>query len=194
VVDTFRKMLPLEKMTERRQARSLMGALDREALAILKVARRLEDPDVTPGNYDKLRAHHGRSAIVGRLRQDFADRHVALARLDDLHERVGPLSRHWYEQGGMILDGVESLRISLVIYLLQLGKIRRRLGGRPPSVAWHFLVGEQMHRGLSDEEVARSLARAGYVADQEGPRRSLQESIRKHRQRRRARQRDRDRT
>jgi hypothetical protein len=193
VVAYFQRMSPLETETARRLIRRLMFALDREALAIFKVGRRLEDPDVTPRGYDKLRVHHGRAAIVDRLREeDFADRHVALAQLDDLYDRVGLLSRHWYAQGGMILDSVASLRVSLELYEFQLGKIRRPPGenkprgrkrGRKPSVAWHFLIGEQVRRGLSDEEVARSLARAGYIADQEGPRRSLQESIRKRRAR-----------
>jgi hypothetical protein len=57
---------------------------------------RLEDPDVTPKDYDKLRAHHARSAIVDRLREDFAEKHVALAHLDDLYERIGLLSKRWY--------------------------------------------------------------------------------------------------
>lgn len=170
-----------------------MLALDREALMIFKVARRLEDR-VTPKNYDRLRVYHGRSGIVARLREDLAERHVTLAHLDDLDERIGALSKHWYRQGGTILDHVEMLRMSLAVYEWQLRVIRRRPGGRAPSVAWDFLVEEQERRGLSDKDVMRSLVRVGYAADQEVSRISLQENIRKHRQRRAARLRERDRT
>jgi len=100
-----------------------MHAFEREASRSSRVARRLEDPDVTPKDYDKLRAHHARSAIVGRLRQDFAEKHVTLAHLDNLHERIGLLSKHWYRQGGMILDRVEALRVRLAIYEWRLSKI-----------------------------------------------------------------------
>ena len=41
-------MLQLESKMARRQALRLMHALEREDLAIFKVARRLEDSDVTP--------------------------------------------------------------------------------------------------------------------------------------------------
>jgi hypothetical protein len=186
-VDRFRELLQLETRTARRQVRRLMLALDREALMIFKVARQLEDPSVTPKNYDRLRVYHGRSGIVARLREDLAERHVALAHLDDLDERIGAVSTHWYRQGGMILDRVEMLRVGLAVYEWQLRAIRRRPGGRAPSVAWDFLVEEQERRGLSDEEVMRSLVRVGYAADQEVSRISLQENIRKHRQRLRAR-------
>lgn len=194
MVDRFRDMLQLETRTARRQVRRLMLALDREALAIFKVARRLEDPGVTPKDPDKLRVHHGRSGIVARLREELAEKYIALAHLDDLDERIGLLSRHWYRQGGMILDRVEMLRVNFAAYEWQLRWIRRRPGGRAPSVAWDFLVDEQERRGLSDEDVMRSLVRVGYAADQEISRISLQENIRKHRQRRAARLRERDRT
>jgi len=32
---------------------------------------------------------------------DFAEKHVALAYMDDLHERIGLLSKHWYRQGAI---------------------------------------------------------------------------------------------
>jgi hypothetical protein len=194
VVDSFREMLQLESKTARRQALRLMRALEGEALAIFKVARRLEDPAVTPKDYDKLRAHHARSAIVDRLRQGFAEKHVALAHLDDLYERIGLLSKHWYRQGGTILDRVEALRVNLALYEWRLKTIRRHSGGRAPSVAWDFLVAEQAQRGLSDEEVMKSLVRVGHIADQEINRLLLQENIKKHRQRRKARLNERDRT
>jgi hypothetical protein len=194
VVDRFRDLLRLETRTARRQVRKLMLALDREALMIFKVARRLEAPGVTPKNYDRLRVYHGRAGIVARLREDLAERHVALAHLDDLDERIGALSKHWCRQGGMILDRVEMLRVNLAAYEWQLSAIRRRPGGRAPSVAWDYLVSRQEQRGLSDEEVMRSLVRVGYAADQEVSRISLQENIRKHRQRRAARLGERDRT
>lgn len=168
-----------------------MLALDREALAIFKVARQLEDPSVTPKDFDKLCARHGWLGIAARLRDDFAEKQVAIAYLDHLDERIGALSRHWYRQGGMILDRVEMLRVNLAVYEWQLRWIRRRPGGRAPSVAWDFLIEEQERRGLSDEDVMRSLVRAGYAADQEVSRLSLQENIRKHRQRRAARLRER---
>jgi hypothetical protein len=187
VVDSFREMLQLESKTARRQALRLMHALEREALAIFKVARRLEDPDVTPKDYDKLRAHHARSAIVDRLRENFTEKHGALVHLDDLYERIGLLSKHWYRLGGMILDRVEALRVKLAVQKWRLGKIRRRPGGRAPSVVWDFLVTEQTQPGLADEEVMKSLVRVGHIADQEINKLLLQENIKKHRQRRKAR-------
>jgi hypothetical protein len=57
----------------------------------------------TPREATSLRAHHARSAIVDRLRQDFVEKHVALAHLDDLYKRLGLLSKHWYRQRGMIV-------------------------------------------------------------------------------------------
>lgn len=87
-----------------------------------------------------LRAHHARSAIVDRLRLDFAEKHVELAHLDDLYEWIGLLSKHWYRQGGMDLGRVEALRVRLALYEWRVRAIRRRSGGRAPSVAWDFLV------------------------------------------------------
>jgi hypothetical protein len=194
VVDSFREMLQLESKPARRHVLRIMHALEREALAIFKVARRLEDPAVTPKDYDKLRLHHARSAIVGRLREDFAEKLVAIAQLDDLYERIGLLSKHWYRQGGMILDRVEALRVRLAIYEWRLKTIRRRSGVRAPSVAWDFLVAEQAQHGLSDEEVMKSLVRVGHIADQEINRLLLQENIKKHRQRRKDRLNERDRS
>ncbi|HEY5946503.1 MAG TPA: hypothetical protein VIV40_13470, partial [Kofleriaceae bacterium] len=61
VVDSFREMLQLESKTARRHVLRLMHALEREALAIFKVTRWLEDPPSCRRNYDKLRAHHART-------------------------------------------------------------------------------------------------------------------------------------
>ena len=57
-VDYFMRMIPLENKTARRQVRRLMVALDRDSLEILRVARRLEDPDFTPKDYDWLRKRY----------------------------------------------------------------------------------------------------------------------------------------
>jgi hypothetical protein len=86
-VDYFMRMIPLESKTARRQVRRLMFALDHEALEILRIARRLEDPYVSPQHFDRLRIRYGRSEIVKQLGRTFAGEHIALAELRDCLER-----------------------------------------------------------------------------------------------------------
>jgi len=136
-------------------------------------------------------------AQARRVGSTYSDTEFDLTRLRDLRERMVELGRSCvhpdHRQGGVILDRVEWLRVRLAIYEWRLRAIRRPSGGRAPSVAWDFLVAEQAQRGLSDEEVMKSLVRVGHIADQEINKLLLQENIKKHRQRRKARLNERDR-
>lgn len=186
-LDYFMQMIPLESKTARRQVRRLMHALDQEALEILRIARRLEDPGFTPKDYDWLRRRYGRSEIVKQLGRSFAGEHLALAELSDLDDRVGYLSKHWRGQGGMLLDCVESLRVGVALYEFEVDRLahtERKGPGRGRSIAWNYLVREQHRWDLSDEKVMESLLRVGFLAANESNRLLLQDRIKKHRLRR----------
>lgn len=186
-VDYFMRMIPLESKTARRQVRRLMVALDREALEILRIARRLEDPDLTPKDYDWLRRRYGRSEIVTQLGRTFAGEHLALAGLAELSDKIGYLSRYWHEQGGMILDRVESLRVGVVLYeheIKRLTRAEQRGPGRGRSIAWDYLVREQARWDISDDDVRESHLRVNFVADNAENRLLLLDRIKKHRLRR----------
>jgi hypothetical protein len=183
-VGYFLRMLPLESKTARRQVRRLMLALEQEALAIFKIARRLEE-DLEPPDFDCLRGRYGQSAIVQRLGRTFAGDHVELANLSKLSTRVGSLSKHWYLQGGLILDRVEYLRMSVDLYEFEFERTRKRgARGRGSSLAWSHLVRAQHRYGRSDEEVMLLLTQGDFPLANDNGRALLLDRIKKHRLRR----------
>jgi hypothetical protein len=184
-VSEFLQMLPLENKTARRQVRRLMLALEQEVLAIFKLARKLEDPYYKPAAFDQLRERYGKLAIVQRLSRAFAGEHVKLAKLSKLSTRIGRLSKHWYRQGGLILDCIEHLRVSVAVYEAEVKSIKkRRANGRGASLAWDYLVKAQRRWERSDEEVMSLLIHVGFLPDNENNRLLLQDRIKKHRLRR----------
>ena len=136
VLKGFTELLPLESKADRRQVRRLMQALDGEALEVFRIARRLETPFMIPMKFDDLRARYGRTEVHKRLSRSFTGTQVKLARLDKLDERVGQLHTDWYRQGGVILDRVEALRVSVELYEDLLTRTPRNTSGRGRSVAW----------------------------------------------------------
>lgn len=184
------RLIPLESKTARRQVRRLMTALDHEALEILRIARQLTDPYASPLHFERLRKRYGQTEIVKQFRRSFAGEHIDLAELSVLPKQVGKLSRQWHEQGWMILDRVEYLRVGVALYeheverLDALKKARGEARGRGRSIAWNYLVREQDHWGLSDEKVMTALLRVEFLFDNENNRLLLQDRIKKHRLRR----------
>lgn len=129
VVDSFREMLQLESKTARRQAMRLMHALEREALAIFKVARRLGAPDYTPKDYDKLRAHYARSAISVHE----AD--------DDDDDEFGEERYVIYDDGGEFDDSEETMATDVQSGIDERRAHYRAMGRRaivdiPPGRDW----------------------------------------------------------
>ena len=188
VIKEFVGLLQLEKRKDRLRAEQLALALEQEALAVFKLARKAEDPEWVPYKWTKIRQRHERTQILKKLGKDFTERQLDLAQLRDLHARLNRADL--YDQGGILLDSVERLRLTVKLYesdLRQLRKLQERHGGRPLSVAWDYLVACQEDHGLTDEKVMRSLLPLGIKTDDERNRFLLQDSFRKHRERRQKR-------
>ncbi len=160
-IDFFLVLRTLGSAASRRRADKLAEALEREALDVFRVARRLEN-ELPPVLDLKERAvEHGRPSIVARLR-DFTKRHVDLAQLDDLDEQLGRSAASWYRQGGLLLDALERVRAHVAAYEYV---DAQRPPDEPGTVAWSYLTAEAVRWGASDGEVAQRLADAGYVQD-----------------------------
>ena len=175
----------MEKQKDRLRVEQLAIALEQEALAVFKLARKAEERDWRPHDWPEIRERYGRERLLKRLGKDFTTRQLDLAQLQDLHAL--PDRRDLYDQGGILLDAVERLRLTVKLYesdLRQLRRFQRRQGGRPLSVAWDYLVARQGNYGLSDEAVMRSLLPLGIKTDNERNRFLLQDNVRKHRERR----------
>lgn len=190
-IDHFLAMYALDSAHSRLQARKLVRGLEREALEVFRVARRLEWTGVKEPP-TQLKA----SAILARLGEEFQKRHIDLARLDlddldmpELNRRQGDASRRWYRQGGKLLAGVEHLNYSLSLYERHHEAIRGT-SGRSRSIAWDHLMGVAESLRATDDEVAQQLVRVRFVQPHEIDVLRLKESIKKHRLRRQERKRD----
>lgn len=93
----------------RRRVEQLAVELEREALDVFRVARKLESGLPLVLNLEERTVTHGRASVVARLR-DFTRRYVDLAGLDALDERIGQGTASWYRQGGLLLDAAERVR------------------------------------------------------------------------------------
>lgn len=161
----FLELSKLESKKIRLQVLELVNALEREALDVFRLARRLERKTWTD---PKELARHGRPEIVQRLRAKFPSEHVDLARVDTLDEQLDPLlPSRWYHQGGLLLDCAEALNVHVAVYEYQLVHRRRHDGGRAPSVAHDYLATEQQRFSRSDEQVTQSLADIGFITSRE---------------------------
>jgi hypothetical protein len=185
VMRTFTFFLALENKSDRRQVRRLIAALEREALEVFRIGWRLERPMLIPRNFEQLRTHFGRFAIMDRLDETFARRHTRLTPLPGL-KRVGTTQKDWYRHGGGILDLVDDLGSRIKDYEARLARTPRQPTGRTRSVAWNYLVQMQRETQIDDELVARTLMRWGYpdLAETEENLILLQDRIKKHRLRR----------
>lgn len=160
----FLELAKLENKRIRLQVLKLVDALEREALAVFRLGRRLErkmwaDP--------KELARHGRKLIVERLREKFATEHVGLANTDKLDEQLDAAPSHWHRQGGLLLDCAETLNEHVAVYEYLLVQRRMHDGGRSPSAAHDYLASQQVRFKLSDERVTRSLADVGFITNSE---------------------------
>lgn len=185
VIKEFVGLLQLENQKDRLRLEQLALVLEQEALAVFKLARQAEDPEWAPYKWPKIRRRHERAQILKLLGKDFTARQIDIAQLRDLHARLDRADLS--DQGGILLDSVERLRLTVKLYesdLRQLRRLQERHGGRPLSVAWDYLVASQEDYGLSDKKVMRSLLPLGIKTDDERNRFLLQDSVRKHRERR----------
>lgn len=153
-------MSKLEGKKIRLQALKLVEALESEALAVFKIARRLE---LTLFNDPAVLKNYGREEILQRLRKKFGADHVELAHVDTIDEQLDPSAKAWYRQGASLLDCAETLSTHVAAYEYQLIHFRRYEGGRAPSVAFIYLAAEQQRFGKTDEQVTRSLAAVGFL-------------------------------
>ena len=179
-IDLFLALRMLGSLASRRRVEKLAQALEREALDVFRVARKLEGGLLLVLDLKERAVTHGRAAIVARLR-DFPGRYVELAGLDTLDDRIGQGSASWYRQGGLLLDAAERVRgyVSAYQYI-----DLRRPEDEPGTVAWSYLIAQAARWNARDGEVARRLDAAGYVgADADVF--DLKHSIQKHRLRRR---------
>ena len=177
----FLELAKLENKRIRLQVLQLVDELEREALAVFRLGRRLERKTWTD---PKELGDHGRTAIVERLCKKFATEHVDLANTDSLDEQLDPPPQHWRRQGSLLLDCAEELRVHVAVYEYLLVHRREHDGGRSPSAAHDYLAGEQHRFQLSDEQVTRSLADVGFITKTETFIANFQENvIKKHRQR-----------
>jgi hypothetical protein len=181
-IEIFFVLRSLGSAASRRHAERLAVALDQEALVVLRVARRLENEFPPVSDLKELTTKHGRSSIVANLR-DYTKRHVDFAKLDDLDEQIGRSVASWYRQGGLLLDAAERVRANVALYeYVDIHRPESELG----TVAWSYIVERAARWGVSDGEVARRLAGAGYPgADRDLF--HLKENVKKHRLRRKPR-------
>lgn len=160
----FLELAKLERKATRLQVLRLKDAVEREALEVFRLGRRLERKLWTD---PKDLAQHGRAKIVDRLREKYATEHVGLANTASLDEQLGLAPPRWYRQGGLLLDCAEALTVHVAVYEYLLIHRREREGGRAPSVAHDYLAGEQQQFKRSDEQVTRSLVDVGFITDSE---------------------------
>lgn len=159
-LQAFLELSKLEGKKIRLQALRLVEALESEALAVFKIARRLE---LTLPNDPAVLKDYGREEILKRLRKKFGADHVELAHVDTIDEQLDPSAKDWYRQGASLLDCAETLSTHVAAYEYQLIHFRRYEGGRAPSVAFIYLAAEQQRFGKTDEQVTRSLAHVGFL-------------------------------
>lgn len=187
-LQAFLELSKLEGKKIRLQALKLVEAIESEALAVFKIARRLE---LTLPNDPAVLKDYGRDEILKRLRKKFAADHVELAHVDTIDEQLGPSAKEWYRQGTSLLDCAETLSTHVAVYEYQLIHFRRFEGGRAPSVAFIYLAAEQQRFNKTDEQVARSLAAINVISSRETFIAQYKENvIKKHRLRWLQRQRD----
>ena len=183
-IKVFFVLRALGSAAARRHAEKLAEAIDREALDVFRVARRLESGSprlayVQELNIDKLATGHSKDSIIGSLR-DFTKAHVNFARLDDLQEQLGRTPESWYRQGRLLLDAAMRVRNNVELYRYI---DHDRLVDEAGTVAWSYLIKHIKRWQASNGEVARRLKAAGYP----GVDRDLfhlKENIKKHRLRR----------
>ena len=174
----FQSFEELGSIKSRDRAAKFADALDQEALEALRIARRLEtiysEEDMAP----RL-IRHRRTMILGRLRK--FGRLVSRVRLDTLLDPIGEESAAWYHQGLVLLDAGDSIRTQVIIYK---GAAAMRPKDKKGTIAWGYLIQHQRQWGLSNEDLAALLARAGFVPDDPHRVAKLADTIRKHNERR----------
>ena len=174
----FRSFRELGSIESRVLATKFAEALDQEALEALRIARRLEttysEEDMAP----RL-IRHRREKILTRLRK-FGGL-VSLVQLDALRDPIGNESADWYHQGLVLLDAGDSIRVQVSIYK---GAAAMRPKNAQGTVAWGYLIQHQRQWGLSRNDLAALLARAGFVPDDPRSVTKLAGNIRKHSERR----------
>lgn len=159
VYGRFQSFLALGSIESREHAERFADELDQEALEALRIARRLDtaysDEDMAPRFL-----RHSRAKILGRLHKFGAL--VDLVRLDTLLDAIGEESGSWYHQGWVLLDAGDSMRTQVSLYE-SIAAMRPK--DEQGTVAWGYLIKHQRQWGLSNNDLAVLLARAGYVSD-----------------------------